>query len=157
VAPAVALKLLTVYHLMYMEHAERVVYERQQEVELAGEPLKIISPYAEIGHRDLIDAFYAEEDPAVGRELSVRLLAHAGFQGDATTEPLRHANGEQIRDPETGDPLTLADYVNYAAEHHLFALPGILSFLRTTPGDDNYRSGRLTTLSMARISTDSEG
>ena len=101
------------------------------------------SPYAEISHEDLIVQFYESgADPVIGRELSGRLLTHAGFTGDPTTEPLTGSDGQPVFDATTRKPLMLVDYVPFAADHHLYALEGILSFLYTKPGEPEYESGR---------------
>ncbi|HSX46245.1 MAG TPA: hypothetical protein VLG27_04585 [Candidatus Saccharimonadia bacterium] len=101
------------------------------------------SPFASVSDPELIARFYESgADPAIGRELSVRLLAHARYKGDPTTEPLTHKSGTPVLDEATGQPLTLADYVPYAADHHLWALEQILSFLYTSPGEPEYEDGR---------------
>lgn len=102
-----------------------------------------VAQYGGIGNADLIVKFYEMgADSDIGRELSVRLLAHAGYAGDPTTEPLTGKDGKQVQDSETGKPLTLADYVNFATEHHFYALEGILNFLHTKPGEPEYEEGR---------------
>ena len=101
------------------------------------------APYGGIGNADLIVKFYEMgADSDIGRELSVRLLAHAGYTGDPTVEPLTDKDGEQVQDSESGKLLTLADYVNFATEHHFYALEGILNFLHTMPGEPEYEEGR---------------
>lgn len=102
-----------------------------------------VAPYDGIGNAALIVKFYEMgADPEIGRELSVRLLAHAGYTGDPTTEPLTGKEGKRVQDAETGQLLTLADYVNFATEHHFYALEDILNFLHTKPGEPKYEEGR---------------
>jgi hypothetical protein len=99
--------------------------------------------YDKIGSPALIVRFYESGlDQEIGRVLSARLLAHAGYPGDPSTEPLNGRDGKQVEDSDTGKSLTLADYVNYAAEHHFYALEGILDFLHTQPGEADYEKGR---------------
>lgn len=105
-----------------------------------------VSPYAEIGHTELIGEFYATEgDPDIGRELSVRIFEHAGFDGDPRAVPLNGRDGTQVQ--ENGQSLTLADYVNFAAVHHFEALENILEFLMMKPGEQDYVTMRATILS----------
>ncbi|HVV66925.1 MAG TPA: hypothetical protein VHB72_02535 [Candidatus Saccharimonadales bacterium] len=95
----------------------------------------------EISHAELIDRFYETEgDPAIGRELSVRLFKHACLASDPSTTPLIGRDGKQVQ----GDngPLTLADYVNFATAHHPHALEGILDFLMEQPGTPEYEETR---------------
>lgn len=102
-----------------------------------------VSPYADIDNAALIVQYYEKDlDSDIAKELSVRLLTHAGYTGDPTTEPLIGRDGGQIQDAETGKPLTLADYVRFASEHHFYALEGILDFLYTKPGEPDYEQGR---------------
>jgi len=102
-----------------------------------------VSAYASIDNAALIVKFYEMgADPDIGRELSARLLAHAGYTGDPAAEPLVGKDGKQVQNTETGTPLTLADYVNFATEHHFYALERILNFLYTTPGEPEYIEGR---------------
>lgn len=104
------------------------------------------SPYAEFGHAELIDRFYATEgDPAIGTELSVRLLAHAGIPVNPRTAPLIGRDGRQVL--LDGKPLALADYVNYAARHHFEAVEGILDFLMLQPGTQDYELKHATMMS----------
>ncbi len=101
------------------------------------------APYSGIGNAALVVKFYEMgADPDIGRELSLRLMAHAGYTGDPVAEPLTGKDGKPVQDAETGQPLTLADYVNFATEHHFYALEGILNFLHTTPGEPEYEEGR---------------
>jgi hypothetical protein len=107
---------------------------------------EVVSPYAGIGHEELIDEFYEADggDPAIGKELSARLLRHAGFTGDPNTTPLIGRDGTRV--VEDGRPLVLADYINFAAaghtEGHLEALDEILGFLDMGPGQQDYESMR---------------
>jgi len=104
---------------------------------------EVVSPYAELMHAELIDRFYESEgDPAIGTELSVRLFAHAGLEIDPRTAPLLGRDGNPVKQGDR--TLMLADYVNYAAGHHFEALEGILDFLMTKPGDENYDTTRAT-------------
>ncbi|HSX07204.1 MAG TPA: hypothetical protein VLG92_05800 [Candidatus Saccharimonadia bacterium] len=101
------------------------------------------SPYAEFGHAELIGQFYETEgDPDIGRELSVRLFEHAGLTIDPRVAPLIGRDGMQVR--ESDGPLTLSDYVNFAARHHLEALEEILDFLMKKPGEQDYEATRAT-------------
>lgn len=103
-----------------------------------------VAPYEGIGNAALIVKFYEMgADPDIGRELSARLLAHAGYIGNPAVEPLTGRDGEQVQDAETSEPLTLADYVNFATQHHFYALEDILNFLHTKPGDPKYEEGRV--------------
>jgi hypothetical protein len=105
--------------------------------EMAAPAAEVVSPYAEIGHDDLIGMFYdADGDPAIGRALSVRLFEHAAIPVDPAREPLIGRDGKQV--VHQGKPLTLEDYVNYAAEHHFEAVDEILDILRKTPDDPDY-------------------
>lgn len=108
---------------------------------VAGSQPEAASPYAEVGHRDLIDRFYETEgDPSVGAELSARLFEYAGLAVDPSVAPLIGRDGRQVE--ENGRPLTLSDYVNYAAGHHFEALEGILGFLMQRPGEQGYDTAR---------------
>jgi hypothetical protein len=88
-------------------------------------------PFEGIDHTTLIDQFLDADgqDQALGRELGIRLMEHAGI-ADPTTTPLMGSNGEQVGD------LVLADYVIYAAAHHAYALGDILGFLELDPERD---------------------
>ncbi|HKU18023.1 MAG TPA: hypothetical protein VJP80_02005 [Candidatus Saccharimonadales bacterium] len=113
---------------------------------VAPGPQETASPYAGFEHSMLIDRFYETEgDPDIGRELSVRLFAHAGLEGDPRVVPLIGRDGTQVQGSD--GPLTLADYVNFAARHHIDALEGILSFLMMEPGQEDYVAVRATMLS----------
>lgn len=104
---------------------------------------EVVSPYAEFEHPALIEAFYETEgNPDIGVELAVRMFAHAGIAEDPRAQPLIGRTGAQIE--VNGKPLTLADYVNYAADNHIDALPGILGFLMTNPGEPDYETMRTT-------------
>lgn len=106
-----------------------------------GLPVEAISPYAEFETAALVDRFYETEgDPTIGTELSVRLLGHARFAGDPRTTPLVGRDGAQVQ--VDGRPLVLADYVNYAAQHHFYAVGEILDFLSMKPGTQEYVSTR---------------
>ena len=97
-----------------------------------------VSAYEGIGHDDLIGMFYETMgDPDIGRELSVRLFDHAGLAIDPTSVPLMGRDGLQV--DKDGVGLTLADYINYAADHHFEAVGSILSFLSMKPGDADYQ------------------
>lgn len=100
-------------------------------------------PYRGIENAALVVKFYEMgADPEIGRELSLRLMAHSGYAGDPATEPLIGKDGKPVLDAETGQPLTLADYVNFATEDHFYAVEGILNFLHTKPGEPEYEEGR---------------
>jgi hypothetical protein len=103
------------------------------------------SPYNTLAHAELIDRFYATEgDPDMGRELSIRLFAHADFADDPMTAPLIGGDGKRVQ--EDGKPLVLADYINFAAGHHFEALESILDFLMMEPGTPDYETMRATML-----------
>ncbi len=108
------------------------------------------SAYAAYTHDALIDAFYESEgSPEIGRELSTRLFQHAGLTGDPAQEPLIGRDGAQVQ--HNNQPLTLADYVNFAADHHFEALEPILDFLMTKPGEHEYETTRAIMLSRLNI------
>ena len=114
---------------------------------VSGALPEVASPYAEFGHAELIDQFYASEgNPVIGEELSVRLFRHAGIAVDPKTAPLVGRNGAQVVG-EGGKPLTLSDYVNYAAGHHFEAVPEILDFLTMQPDTPDYDRMRIAMLS----------
>jgi len=148
-APVVALKLLTVYHQYYMGHETTSGQPQGYGVEMISSP-EAVPPYAELGHADLVDRFYATQgDPVIGRELSIRLFAHADIPIDPGTAPLIGRDGTQIQ--LDGRPLTLADYVNYAAGHHLEAVESILNFLMAQPGTQDYEATHATIQSRLNI------
>nr|MDQ3094129.1 hypothetical protein [bacterium] len=68
----------------------------------------------------------------------VRIFKHAGFNIDPRTTPLTGKDGAQVI--SEGRPLTLADYVNYAAVHHFEALESILGFLEMQKGNTDYEA-----------------
>ncbi len=107
------------------------------------------SPFAAYDHPTLIDKFYESEgDPNIGKELAIRLFAHAGVgTADPNTAPLIGRDGAQVQGEE--GPLVLADYVNYAAVHHFRYVEGILGFLLVHPGEEEYEAGR--TAMIARL------
>ncbi len=105
-----------------------------------------MNPYTQMDHLELVRAFYQAngENPVASRELSLRIFKHAeqaGYAGDPATDPLMGRDGNQVQDPDTGAYLMNADYVSYAVKHHRHALEGIVGFLFTQPGDDDYNTG----------------
>jgi hypothetical protein len=125
----VAYLVRTVYYLGYMWNKEK-----------AGQAPEV-SPFADVGDADLIERFFdSEGDPAIGRELSIRLLKHANYVGDPTTEPLLK-EGKPMFDEASQRTLTLADYVYYANKNYFWALEEILDFLYTEPGSSEYQRG----------------
>lgn len=135
---------LTVYYQWYMGsetvHGQTPVF--YNEGITAGQ--ETASPFADESHMSLIGSFYATEgDPTIGRELSARLFAHAGLANDPATLPLIGPDGRQVQGGD-GSPLTLVDYVNYAAVHHPHAIEGILDFLTMQPGQPDYMAVRGT-------------
>jgi hypothetical protein len=136
----VAVAGITVYYQYNMRHEAVQGHDLAPEV---ATQTSEASPFADTGHAALILQFYETgADPTIGRELSVRLLAHAGYAGDPTAEPLTGNDGRRVLDTATGRPLVLADYVNYATNHHIYALEDILNFLHTKPGEPDYERGR---------------
>ena len=92
-------------------------------------------------YRRRIDEYYEKEgDPVIGRELSVEFFRHADISTDPSTTPLIGRDGEPIQGDE--GPLTLADYVNFAAQRHPYALSEILDFLLKRPGTQSYQDAR---------------
>jgi hypothetical protein len=127
---------------MGYETAQGQVHEPEPEIGISPEAASV---YDTLAHAELIDQFYVTEgDPDIGRELSVRLFAHADFADDPRTAPLIGGDGAQVQ--EDGQPLKLADYVNFAARHHFEALESILDFLLMTPGTQDYETMRATML-----------
>lgn len=98
--------------------------------------------FEQMSHDDLVGAFFEVEgaDHEMGRELSLRLLDHAGLPRDLGQMPLIDNDGNLVQMNAT--VVTVSDYVNYAAVHHLHAIPGILDFLTTTPGSSEYDAGQ---------------
>lgn len=110
-----------------------------------GIPLVAERSYGGVGSLDLIVEFFdSDVDQAIGRELSVRIMEHAGFPGDPDTAPLIGSDGSQIE--KDGNPLTLADYINYAVDHHFEAVESILTFLLMERGSPEYETMRAAML-----------
>lgn len=113
--------------------------------------------YIGIRTPELIGQFYETKgDPAIGRELSIRLLEHAGLGRGVSDRPLAGRDGRQV---VAGDrPLVLADYVNYAAEHHFAALDEVFNFFLMQEGTPDYeaaRAGMLARINAGKINASS--
>lgn len=99
------------------------------------------SPFAAVEHAALIEKFYETEgDPDIGRELSLRILAHAEFPGNPIATPLIGRDGMPVQ--QDGVSLSLADYVNFAVGHHFEAVESILDFLMMQKGSPDYDTMR---------------
>lgn len=130
-----------------------MLYATKQGNTVSGEPIpaaRAESQFDVIAHPELIDIFYETEgDAEVGRELSVRIFEHAGFPADPTTTPLIGRDGKPVQ--QDGKGLTLADYVNFAAQHHFEAVESILDFLMMEKQSPNYETMRATILARLNI------
>lgn len=96
--------------------------------------------YVALENPVLINQFFKTKgNPDIGRELSIRYFEHAGFTGDPLTTPLIGRDGKQVQ--HNGQLLVLADYVNFAADHHFEALTvpkGVFESLLMEPGTPDY-------------------
>ncbi len=105
--------------------------------------------FESLSDTELIDQFYVSEgNPVIGKELAVRIFAHANFTDDPNTTPLIGRDGKQV--VQAGQPLVLSDYVNFAVTHHFDAVEGILDFLRMKSGTQDYETVRQSVVGRLR-------
>jgi hypothetical protein len=103
-----------------------------------------VSPYADMGHKELIGRFYETDGSsrAIGRELGTRLFTHLGFPGDPTRVAFTGRSGEQLQ--LDGEGIVWADYINFAAESHPEVIESILDALTEGPGEPAYDTALAT-------------
>lgn len=98
--------------------------------------------FEKIGNGELTDMFYESDfmDREIGRELCSRVLKHAGVEIDEIDiekKPLSDKDRKPVLD-RNDDPVAIVDYVNYAAENHVDAVPDILAILESEPGSEEH-------------------